>query len=328
MVRTVNNTNIPFFTSADNFATDACRFSPNNRPYTRYNKTGRAFVVGGTSVGATASDPNDYGRLSGTTIIRFSWESYGGPERWVILGGTSQEKSMSTQNPDAGAVSGVFRFGEFEFDCRLRQLLASGQPRHLSPKAQQLLRLLLVSRPRALSREELYDALWPSTFVSETNLATIVNEVRRALDDDARAPKYIRTAHSFGYAFCGELLSAGSAGLPAAHLVFDGRSHPLYEGENVVGRAPDSDVFIPAPTISRRHAVITIVKGTIRIKDFDSRNGTSVNGQRIGAEPVLVTLQTPIELGGITVTIAAGRTPSTSPLFPMPKPISRRSRTL
>lgn len=60
VVRTVNATNIPFFTSADNFATDACRFSPNNRPYTRYNKTGRAFVVGGTNVGATSSDPNDY----------------------------------------------------------------------------------------------------------------------------------------------------------------------------------------------------------------------------------------------------------------------------
>ena len=235
---------------------------------------------------------------------------------------------MSPQDPDAGAVSGVFRFGEFEFDCRLRQLLSNGQPRHLSPKAQQLLHLLLISRPRALSREELYDALWPSTFVSETNLATIVNEVRRALGDDARAPKYIRTAHSFGYAFCGELLSAASAGLPAAQLAFDGRNYPLYEGENVIGRAPDSDVFIPAPTISRRHAVITIVNGAIHIRDLYSRNGTSVNGKTIGATPVLVTLQTPIELGGIRVMIAASRTPSTSPLFPGSKPISRASRAL
>jgi subtilisin family serine protease len=60
VVRTVNSTNIPFFTSADNFATDACRFSPKNRPYTRTNKTGRAFVVGGTSVGTNDTDPNDY----------------------------------------------------------------------------------------------------------------------------------------------------------------------------------------------------------------------------------------------------------------------------
>ncbi len=60
VVRTVNATNIPFFTSADNFSTDACRFSPNNRPYTRTNKTGRAFVVGGTSVSGTPGDNNDY----------------------------------------------------------------------------------------------------------------------------------------------------------------------------------------------------------------------------------------------------------------------------
>jgi len=60
VVRTVNNTNIPFFTSADNFSTDACQFSPNNRPYTRTNKTGRAFVVGGTSLSGTAGDDNDY----------------------------------------------------------------------------------------------------------------------------------------------------------------------------------------------------------------------------------------------------------------------------
>jgi serine protease len=60
VVRTVNNTNIPFFTSADNFSTDACRFSPNNRPYTRTNKTGRAFVVAGTSLSGAAGDNNDY----------------------------------------------------------------------------------------------------------------------------------------------------------------------------------------------------------------------------------------------------------------------------
>jgi serine protease len=60
VVRTVNSTNIPFFTSADNYSTDACRFSPNNRPYTRTSKLGRAFVVGGTIAGASAGDPNDY----------------------------------------------------------------------------------------------------------------------------------------------------------------------------------------------------------------------------------------------------------------------------
>jgi serine protease len=86
VVRTVNNTNIPFFTSADNFATDACRFSPNNRPYTNTNKTGRAFVVGGTSLSGVAGDDNDYrwqawDNVNGQILPRIGREagSNGGP---------------------------------------------------------------------------------------------------------------------------------------------------------------------------------------------------------------------------------------------------------
>lgn len=66
--RTVNNTNIPFFTSADNFSTDACQFSPNNHAYTRTSKTGRAFVAGGTSMSGTPGDNNDYRWQTWTTV--------------------------------------------------------------------------------------------------------------------------------------------------------------------------------------------------------------------------------------------------------------------
>jgi len=111
-------------------------------------------------------------------------------------------------NSRADESAATFHIGEFTFDCASRLLMRGGVKRHLSPKAQQLLRLLLVARPRALSREELYDALWPSTFVCETNLASVVNEIRRALGDDARAARYIRTVHGFGYAFCGEVATS------------------------------------------------------------------------------------------------------------------------
>src|SRR5687767_8563539 len=92
---------------------------------------------------------------------------------------------MYTHLRPAGQPAVTFHFGEFLFDCGSRQLLRAGVELHLSPKAQQLLHLLLAVRPRALSREELYDALWPSTFVCETNLANVVNEIRRTLGDDA-----------------------------------------------------------------------------------------------------------------------------------------------
>lgn len=208
----------------------------------------------------------------------------------------------------------LFRFGEFAFDARLRQLLHHGEPRHLSPKAQQLLHLLLAARPRALSRGELYDALWPSTYVSDANLASIVNEVRRALGDDARSPKYIRTAHSFGYAFCGEVVPVLPAGIHAGSLVCDGRNHRLYEGENLVGRSADCGVVLAEPTVSRHHATITITGDEIWIKDLGSKNGTYLDGRRIGGAPVKLKPQMLIELGAVAVVFVPAKTPTTDSL--------------
>lgn len=236
---------------------------------------------------------------------------------------------MSAQDPQSDSAADVFRFGEFAFDCRLRQLLHKGEPRHLSPKAQQLLHLLLMARPRVLSREQLYDALWPSTFVSETNLASVVNELRRALGDDARAPKYIRTVHSFGYSFCGDVSTQAPTGAIVASLVCEGWRHALYEGENVIGRDSGNRIVLPYPTISRRHAAITIAGSEMTIRDLDSKNGTYVNRQRVGASPVPVKPQMLIELGVVPVSLVLCRTSSTRSLHldprdsgpPIPQPL-------
>jgi DNA-binding winged helix-turn-helix (wHTH) protein len=208
----------------------------------------------------------------------------------------------------------TFRFGEFTFDCGSRQLLYGGVERHLSPKAQHLLQLLLVARPRVLSREELYDALWPSVFVCETNLACIINEVRRALSDDARASQYVRTVHGVGYSFCGEVASWPAGAFEVAVLGCEGRIYPLYEGENAVGRAPDGRVVILAPTVSRRHALITIQDGAISIMDLDSKNGTYVEGERIGRSPVRLMRGAQIGFGALIASISARRISSTRPL--------------
>ena len=196
---------------------------------------------------------------------------------------------MSRLNADlrpAGGPVTAFRFGEFTFDCGSRLLTRGGVPQHLSPKAQQLLQVLLLARPRALSREELYDALWPSTFVCETNLAGVVGEVRRALGDDARAAHYVRTVHGFGYAFSGDVASAVAVNEVVAMLQCERQSHPLRAGENLVGRAHDCRVVLTAPTVSRHHALITIDAEGCTIRDLDSKNGTYVDGRIIGELPV------------------------------------------
>ena len=207
----------------------------------------------------------------------------------------------------------VFRFGDFTFDCGSRLLLRGGVAQHLSPKAQQLLRRLLLNRPRAVSRKELYDELWPSTFVCETNLTTVVSELRRVLGDDS-----IRTVHGYGYAFAGEVSTPGRARpLPVAMLLCEQERHLLYDGENRVGRSQSCQIVLTGATVSRHHAVIHIQGGEITIEDLNSRNGTYVNGQRI--THAAVRYQEPIAFGAVQATIVK-KISSTLPFPPAAAP--------
>jgi eukaryotic-like serine/threonine-protein kinase len=95
-------------------------------------------------------------------------------------------------------------FGPFMLDLESRQLTNAGEEIHLEPKAFELLSALVLERPKALSKADLQERLWPGTFVTEANLSNLVAEIRAAVGDPARAPKFVRTAHGFGYAFCGE----------------------------------------------------------------------------------------------------------------------------
>ena len=96
-----------------------------------------------------------------------------------------------------------------------RQVLREGVPVHLTPKAYVLLAALVEASPRALSKDELQQRLWPATFVDEANLSVLVSELRAALNDDARQAQYVRTVHGFGYAFAAE--SSGMATFGSRH---------------------------------------------------------------------------------------------------------------
>jgi hypothetical protein len=79
-------------------------------------------------------------------------------------------------------------FGECLLDTDARQLHRRAREVRLSPKAFELLKLLVEARPRALSKTELLDRIWPGVFVSGASLARVVNEVRQGIGDPARAP--------------------------------------------------------------------------------------------------------------------------------------------
>jgi len=122
-------------------------------------------------------------------------------------------------------------FGDFALDQERRQLLRAGIPLALEPKAYELLSLLLARRPRALSKAQIRDVLWPGTFVSESALAGLVTDLRSVFEDDPRRPRFIRTVHSFGYAFCGDAHEDGqppvSPAVPVLRaLVLSGSGSP------------------------------------------------------------------------------------------------------
>src|SRR4030095_10064899 len=136
----------------------------------------------------------------------------------------------------------------------------------------------------ALSKQELYERLWPETFVSEVNLATLIAEIREALGDDARKPRFVRTAHRFGYAFCGTTTDAPREDEPETAfcwLVTGGRRRPLRPGENILGREPEDGINLDSPSVSRRHARISISGTEVVLEDLGSKNGTFLGGEQI-----------------------------------------------
>jgi DNA-binding winged helix-turn-helix (wHTH) protein len=181
------------------------------------------------------------------------------------------------------------RFGEFLLDPGLRRLRSQSGEIHLSPKAFDLLLLLVQNRSRVMSKVELQQRLWPDTFVVDTNLASLVAEIREALEDDAKAPRFVRTAHRVGYAFCADVIDATADSSSSIHmslcwLIMDGRRVPLQPGENILGRDVHGGVSIESPSVSRRHARISVTDEHATIHDLGSKNGTFVRGERIAVE--------------------------------------------
>lgn len=198
-------------------------------------------------------------------------------------------------------------FGPFTFDSDTRELVEAGARVHLSPKAFDLLRLLLELRPAVVSKRVLLDHIWPGTFVSEASLSVVVSEARQVLRDDSRQSQFIRTVHRIGYAFSGEvqvLSRAPHDTAPPDHqpcwLTHDERSLALGAGENVVGRDPRCAVWVDVSGVSRRHARIDVGPAGAMIADLASRNGTFVAGERVTSPRPLADGEV-IELGAATL---------------------------
>ena len=167
------------------------------------------------------------------------------------------------------------------FDPGARLLSRDGESVHLTSKAVDLLALLTARRPDAVAKKEIHQQLWPHTFVSDVSLTTLVFELRTALGESARRPRFIRTVHGFGYAFQGDRAQNTALLQETPFIViFEGREIGLQRGENLVGRSRDCRIRVESTRVSRHHARITVDGDAALIEDCGSRNGTWVGVNR------------------------------------------------
>jgi DNA-binding winged helix-turn-helix (wHTH) protein len=186
-------------------------------------------------------------------------------------------------------MSGPFRFDQFELDVAAYALRRAGQRVKLEKIPMEVLVLLVRNAGILVNRTEIHAALWGSdVFVDEgAAINTAVRKIRRALGDDAEHPRFIETIVGKGYRFIAPLEADGPGVDRADHRVANyvvtrgRRQFVLDRGQNLLGRDPDATVYIDHPSVSRRHARVSIDSARAVVEDLKSRNGTFLDGRKI-----------------------------------------------
>src|SRR5262245_20109501 len=103
-----------------------------------------------------------------------------------------------------------WQFADFRLDATNACLRHKERLVKLKPKTVDILRYLVERSGRLVTKKELFAALWPATAVSDGVLTTSINELRTALTDDAKTPRFIETVHRRGYRFIAAITTVSS----------------------------------------------------------------------------------------------------------------------
>jgi DNA-binding winged helix-turn-helix (wHTH) protein len=139
-----------------------------------------------------------------------------------------------------------FAFGGFELDTDAVELRHLGAPVPLEPRVFDVLEYLVRHRERVVPKEELLDEVWGDRFVTESALSSCVRHIRRVLDDDGTAQRFVRTARGRGYRFVAPVTAAaappavaGQAGQAVPHSLPPDRT-PLFGRDEEIDAIADA----------------------------------------------------------------------------------------
>ena len=176
-----------------------------------------------------------------------------------------------------------YLFGDYVLDTQRAELHGAGEPVKLRRKVFQVLAYLLAHRDRVVPKQELLGRLWPDQFVGDEVLKACIMALRKALGEQGRAPRFVRTLHGQGYRFVAAvevrehlpaddapLAVLSTAGVPHALAPTGARDgvrgdaphppfKPLPEGEGAIREAPSP----LANALDGEHKQVTVLCGAL-----------------------------------------------------------------
>lgn len=170
------------------------------------------------------------------------------------------------------------QFGAFCLEPRSGQLYRGGQPIQLTPKAYAVLGYMLEHAGELVTKADLLDAVWPRVYVGDAVVRVVMGELRRALGDDHKTPRFIATIHRRGYRFIGRidafpadklfgsaLAAPGSRPLPSASTPPVGsQPSPVSATVTEVARGEDDPIDAQLRYLPIDHVHISLVVNLMR----------------------------------------------------------------
>ena len=111
-----------------------------------------------------------------------------------------------------------WRFDGVEVEPARFRVLVRGVPQPIEPKAFRLLHFLIENRDRVVSKDEIFKVVWADTFVTDNALTRAIAQIRKAIGDDPRNPRYIETVQTVGYRFIADIQEPAAASSPVPPL--------------------------------------------------------------------------------------------------------------